>query len=88
MEKQSQVWAKQGDGSRDILVKICKASLSHRIVTTIIFLFGPVSRKRLKLPCASIEDSDQPAHSHSLIRVFDWFSFCSQGSSVSTGEKL
>ena len=29
-----------------------------------------VSNKRYKLACAPIEDSDQPAHPHSLIRVF------------------
>ena len=32
--------------------------------------YKPVSSKRYKLACASAEDSDQPVHPRSLIRVF------------------
>ena len=32
--------------------------------------YKPVSSERYKLACASAEDSDQPAHPRSLIRVF------------------
>ena len=41
-----------------------------------------------KLAFAPIEDSDQPAYSHSLIRVCDGRSMGSQGSKVSLGRKL
>ena len=40
----------------------------------------PGSSKIYKLACASIEDSEQPVHPQSLIRVFDG---CSMGSQVS-----
>ena len=48
----------------------------------------PDSSKRYKLACSPIKDSDQPAHSCSLIRVFDWRSTCSQGSNEFPGWKL
>ena len=41
-----------------------------------------------KLACALIEDSDQPAHTRRLIRVFDGRSMGSKGSNVSSGGKL
>ena len=40
-----------------------------------------------KLEFVSIEDSDQPAHPHSLIRVFDERSMGSQWVNVSSGKK-
>ena len=48
----------------------------------------PVSSKRYKLACAPIENSVQPAHRYSMVRVFDGQSLGSQGSSVSLGGKL
>ena len=47
-----------------------------------------MSSKRYKLACALIEDSDQPVHQHSLIRVFGGRSVGSQGSNNSSGGKL
>ena len=47
-----------------------------------------VSSMRKKLACVPIEDSEQPAHPHSLIRVFDGRSIASQESSISSGRKL
>ena len=35
--------------------------------------------------CASIEDSNQLSHNHSLIQVFDGRSMGSQGSNISSG---
>ena len=40
------------------------------------------------MECVPIEDSDQPAHPCSLIKVFDGLSMGSQGSKVSSGGKL
>ena len=37
---------------------------------------------------ASIEDSDQPAHPRSLIRIFNRRSLCCQGSNVSSDGNL
>ena len=37
----------------------------------LILIFEPVFSKRYKLACVPIDDSDQPAHPHSLIRAFD-----------------
>ena len=54
----------------------------------IIVAIEPVFNIRHKLACTSIEDSDQPAHPRSLIRVFDERSMGSQGSNVSSGGKL
>ena len=48
----------------------------------------PLSSKSYKLACAPIEDSDQSAHSRSLIRVFNERSIGSQGFSVSSGGKV
>ena len=48
----------------------------------------PESSKRYTLACVPIEDSDQPAHPRSLIRVFDGRSMGSKGSNVSSGGKL
>ena len=53
----------------NVLLNNCKQnimSLSLLVGMTVIEL---VSSKRYKLACASIEDSDQPAHQCSLIRV-------------------
>ena len=47
----------------------------------------PVYSKIYKFACTPIEDSDQPAHQRSLIRVFDGRSIDSQ-ESVSSGVKL
>ena len=47
----------------------------------------PVSSMRYTFAGAYIEDSDQPAHPRSLIRVFDRRSMSSQGSNVSSGGK-
>ena len=41
-----------------------------------------------KLVCAPIEDADQHAHPHILIRVIDGHSIGSQGSNISSGRKL
>ena len=57
------------------------------IIQTTKFINDPMSIKRYKLTCAPIEDSDQPAHTHSLIRVFDERSSDSQWSNVSPGGK-
>ena len=46
------------------------------------------SRNRYTLTCVPIEDSDQPGHLHSLIRVFDGHSMGSQVSNIFTGRKL
>ena len=54
----------------------------------ILGLNEPVSSKKYMLACASIEDSDQPVHPHSLTRVFDWRSISCQVSSVSSDGKL
>ena len=48
---------------------------SQRNVCTLLqetchFTSEPVSRKKYKLACAPIDDSEQPAHLHSLIRDF------------------
>ena len=45
------------------------------------------SSKRYKLACVPIKDSDQPAHLHSLIRVFNGHSMGSQSPHVSSGRK-
>ena len=47
-----------------------------------------MSSKRYLLACAHIEDSDQPVHSHSLIRVVDGRLMGSQESNPSSGGKL
>ena len=44
--------------------------------------------ERYNVVCAPVEESDQPALSRSLIRVFDGSSMDSQGSNISSGEKL
>ena len=41
-----------------------------------------------KLACVTIEDSDQTAHTHSLIRVFNWRSTDSLESNASPVRKL
>ena len=38
-------------------------------------LYEPEREETYLLTCASSEDSDQPAHSHSLIRIFPGFIF-------------
>ena len=48
----------------------------------------PASSKRYKLACAPMEDSDQPAHPHSLIRVFNGRFMGSQRSNVASRGKL
>ena len=48
----------------------------------------PVSSKRDTFVCAPIEDSDQPAHLYSLIRVFYVRSMGSIGSNISSDRKL
>ena len=53
-----------------------------------ITILAGVSKSYYKLVWAPIKDSDQPAHPHILIRVFDGCSMGSQGSSVSLGGKL
>ena len=50
--------------------------------------FEPVTSKLCKLACASIEDSDQPAHPYSLIIVFDGHSMGSQWSNISSDGKI
>ena len=47
-----------------------------------------VSNKRYKLACAPIEDSDQPVHPQSPIRIFDGHSMGRQGSNISSGRKI
>ena len=47
-----------------------------------------VVQQKVKYGCARIEDSDQPVHPRSLIRVFDERSMGSQGFNVSSGGKL
>ena len=47
-----------------------------------------VSIKTSKLVCASIKNSDQPAHHHSLIRVYDGRSFGGQEFRVYSCEPL
>ena len=54
-------------------------------VETLQKLIGPVSSKSYKLAFAPIEDSDQPAHSCSLISVFDVRSMSSQASNIVSG---
>ena len=50
--------------------------------------YSEVQQKmQFKLAVAPIIDSDQPAHPHSLIRVFDGRSMGSQGIDVSSGGK-
>ena len=49
-----------------VTVSVRVASLEKQFLSQ-----EPVSSKRYKLACAHIEDSDQPAHPRSLIRVFD-----------------
>ena len=46
------------------------------------------SNHRYRFACVPIEDSDQPAHPRSLIKVFDGRSMESQGSYVSSGATL
>ena len=47
-----------------------------------------VSKKRYKLTCGPIEDSNWPVHQGRLIRVFDESSLGSQGFDISSGGKL
>ena len=47
-----------------------------------------MSGKWNKLAFAPIEDSDQPAHPHSLIRVFDGRSMDSQGCNLFFRRKI
>ena len=54
----------------------------------IIFFLEPVPSKMYKLVCTPIEYTDQPAHPHSLIRVFAGYSIGSQVSNISSGVKL
>ena len=51
-------------------------------------ILEPGSSERYKLACAPIEDSDQAARPHRLIRVLNGCSMGSQGSNVSAGGKL
>ena len=60
----------------------------HYTIYPLSFIKEPVSSEKYKLACAPIEDSDQPARPRSLIRFFDERSMGSQGSSLSSGEKL
>ena len=46
-----------------------------------------VSSQRYKLACAPIKSSEQPAHSRSLIRIYDGHSVVSQEPNVTSGEK-
>ena len=48
----------------------------------------PVSIITCKLACALIEDSDQPAHPRSLIRIYNGHSVVSQEPNDSSGEKI
>ena len=48
----------------------------------------PVISKRYKFTCAPSEDSDQPAHPRSLIRIFNGSYIGSQESKVSSGAKV
>ena len=48
-------------------------------------IFEPGDRISYKIVCAPSDDSDQPVHSRSLIRVFAGHSVGSQGSKVSSG---
>ena len=69
-------------------MNICFSCIDIVLLLKITFINEPVSNKRYKLACVPIEDSDQPLHPCSLIRVFDERSMDSQGSGVSSGEKL
>ena len=51
-------------------------------------LVEPVCSEMYKLACTSVKDSDQPAHLHSLIRVYDENSMGSQGFNNSLGYNL
>ena len=53
-----------------------------------MILNKPVSSKMYKMACAPIEDSDQPAHTRSLISVFNGRPMGSQMSNVPSGGKL
>ena len=63
-----------------------QAGLNLRFSHTLSF--EPMSRKRYNLACALNEDLDQPAHTRSLIRVFDVRSMDSQGFNIYSGGKL
>ena len=65
-------------------IKLVECGCQENIET----LNGLETCKRYMLPCATIEDSDQPARPRSLIRVFDGRSMGSQVSKVSSGRKL
>ena len=63
-------------------------ALCYKITTLMILLYVPVSRKRYKLACVPIEDSDQPAHLRRLIRVLDGHSMESQWLNVISDGQL
>ena len=65
-------------------VKDIAFNLLHLMSTTI----EPVTSLRYKLARAPIEDSDQPAHPHRLIRVVDGHSIGCHESNLSSGGKL
>ena len=71
---------------------LISALLKHpNLVQTMLLTWANTSRvpvKRYKLAFAYIEDSDQPAHPRSLIRVFDVRCMGSQWSNVSSDRKL
>ena len=51
-------------------------------------VYEPETRKRYTLPCAPIEDSDQPSHLRSLIVVFNERSMGSRCPNNASFEKL
>ena len=64
---------------------LCTCSASDCTDSSVLTPNQPVTIQTYKLAYAPIEDSDQPAHSRSLVRVFDGRSVGSQGSNVSSG---
>ena len=76
------------------LISSCSISSFHKRIRKRIkiILYGLIHymmyRKRYNLACAPTEDSDQPVHQRSLIRVFDASSMGCQGSNVSSGGRL
>ena len=65
------VWHTDALPSHFSMVKL--HCLNFRIITTFLgvhFLFEPLHDKTNKMACAPSEESDQPGHSPSLIRVF------------------
>ena len=62
-------------------MKICSEEESNKK-----YYLSKISSLRYNLVCAPIKYSDQPAHLHSVIRVFDGCSMGSKGPQVHSGE--